>query len=86
MSPAAGVGADQHPPPQAAGQLRQGQPGGFDVVSCSVRASVACPQQDCQRLPGALSAVISEDRQRVMAFSELNDQGFPVPGWRSELR
>jgi hypothetical protein len=68
------------------GQLRQGQPGGLDVVSCRVRASVACPQQDRQRFPGALGAVISEDSQRVMAFSELNDQGFPVPSWCAELR
>jgi hypothetical protein len=60
--------------------LRQGQPGGFDVFGCGVRASVACPQQDRQRLAGAAGAVISEDSQRVMAFSELNDHGVPVSG------
>ena len=55
-----------------------------DLVSH--RARVPRPQQDRQRLSGAFDAVISEDSQRVMAFSELNDQGFPVPGWCAELR
>jgi len=65
---AARIGADQHPPPYLAGQLGQGQPGGLDVVSSRVRAGVSCPQQDRQRLPGAFGAMISEDRQRVMAI------------------
>jgi hypothetical protein len=30
--------------------------------------------------------VIGERRQRVEPFSELNDQGFPVPSWCAELR
>jgi hypothetical protein len=37
-----------------------------------VRASVARPQQDRQRLPGAFGAVISEDSQRVMAVGLLH--------------
>jgi hypothetical protein len=45
------------------------------MVAGRVRAGVARPQQDRQRFPGALRAVICENGQRVMAFSELNDQG-----------
>jgi hypothetical protein len=33
---ATGVGADQHLPPLAAGQLRHAQPGGLDVVGGGV--------------------------------------------------
>jgi hypothetical protein len=36
MGAAAGVSADQHPPPQVAGQLRHAQPGGLDVVGGGV--------------------------------------------------
>jgi hypothetical protein len=38
---AAGVGADQHPLPLVAGQLRQGEPDRLDVVSGGVGPSVA---------------------------------------------
>ncbi len=58
---AAGVCADQHLAAQAAGQLRQGEPGGADVISGCVRAGVASPQHESQRLPGSPGAVISED-------------------------
>ncbi len=47
---------------------------------------VARAEHNGQRLPGAVLAVVGEDGQRVEAFSELNDQGFPVPGWCAELR
>ena len=80
MGAAAGVGADEHLTAQVAGQLGQGEPGGFDVVGCGVRPGVPGAQQDGQRLAGAFGAVISEDGQRVMAFSELNDHGVLVSG------
>ena len=41
MRAAAGVGADQHPPPLAAGQLGQRQPGHLDVLGRGVRPGVA---------------------------------------------
>jgi mannose-6-phosphate isomerase-like protein (cupin superfamily) len=63
---AAGIGADQHPAPQPAGQLGQGQPGGLDVVAGGVRPGVAGPQHDGQRLPAAV-AVVGEAGQRVEA-------------------
>jgi hypothetical protein len=68
---AAGISADQHPAPQVAGQLRQREPGGLDVVAGGVGARVPRPQHDSQRLPGAFRAVISEDGQRVMAIGFL---------------
>jgi hypothetical protein len=41
------------------------------VTGGRVRASVACPQQDRQRLPGAPAAVISEDSPRVVPIGLL---------------
>jgi len=51
--------------------LRQGKPGGLDVIAGRVGAGVPWPQHDGQRLPGAFRAVISEDGQRVMAVGFL---------------
>jgi hypothetical protein len=56
------------------------------VLSGGVRPGVAGAQQDGQRLPACSGTVVGERGQRMEPFSELNDQGFPVPGWRSELR
>ena len=67
----AGIRADQHPAPHVAGQLRQGQPGGLDVIGCGVRAAVPGAQHDSQRLTRAFRAVISENGQRVMAVGFL---------------
>ena len=36
MRAAAGVGADQYPPPLVAGQLGERQPGYLDVLGCGV--------------------------------------------------
>ena len=79
MGAAAGVGADQHPPPQVAGQLRQRQPGHLDVLGGGVRPGVPGPQHDGQRLPGALGAVVGERGQRVMEPERL------LPGRRGLL-
>ena len=46
VRPAAGVGADQHLPPQVSRELRDRQPGGRDVVGGGVRARVAGPEDD----------------------------------------
>ena len=67
MGAAAGVSADQHPPPQAAGQLRQGQPGRLDVIGGRVRPGVPGPQHDGQRLTGPPGAVVGEDGQGMEA-------------------
>ena len=52
MGAAGGVGADQHPAAQVAGQLGEGEPGGLDVVRGGVGAGVAGSQRDGQRFPG----------------------------------
>jgi len=57
---AAGIGADQYPAPRPAGQLRQRQRGGLDVLAGGVRSGAPRPQQERQRLAGALGAMISE--------------------------
>ena len=62
---AAGIGADQHPPPQLAGQLGQRQPGSLDVIGGGVGPGVARPQHDGQRFPGAFWTVVGEGGQRV---------------------
>ena len=41
MGAAAGVGADQHPAAQAAGQLGERQPGHLDVVGGGIGPGVA---------------------------------------------
>jgi hypothetical protein len=51
---AAGVGPDQDPAPQVAGQLRQGEPGGLDVVGRGVRAGVPGPPHEGSGSPDPL--------------------------------
>jgi hypothetical protein len=78
---AAGVGEDQDPVPEPARQLRQGEPGGLDVISGRVRARVPWPQHDSQRFPVPVRPVIGPGGHRVMPFSELDSiTGFPG-GW-----
>ena len=57
---AAGIGADQHLPPQPAGQLGQRQPGHPDVLAGHVRPGVPGPQHDGQRFPAGPGAVAGE--------------------------
>ena len=71
MGAAGRVSADQHPAAQAAGQLREPEPGRLDVIGGRVRAGVARPQQERQWLARAFGAVVSEDGQRVMAVGFL---------------
>jgi len=72
---AAGVGPDQHPPPQPGRQLGHRQPGGLDVVGGGVRPGIAGPEQDGQRFAAAVRAVVGERRQRVEAVRLLPGRG-----------
>jgi hypothetical protein len=64
---AAGISADQHLAAQVPGQLRQREPGRLDMVSRGVRAGVAGPQHQGQRLPVAVCAVAGPGGHGVMA-------------------
>ena len=52
--------------------LGQREPGDLDVIARRVRAGVARPEHDGQRLPGPLGAVIGEDGQRMQAIGPLS--------------
>jgi hypothetical protein len=65
MRATAGVGADQHPAAQFAGQLRQRELGHLDVLRRGVRPGIPRAQQDGQRLPARPGAVIGERREGV---------------------
>ncbi len=56
-------GTDQHPAPQVPGHLGQGQLGDLDVVGRGVGPGVARPEQDRQRFPGAVLAMVGERGQ-----------------------
>ena len=65
MGAAAGIGADQHPPPRDCGELGESSAGRGDVVGGGVRPGVAGAEHDGQRLPGSFRAVISKHSQGV---------------------
>jgi hypothetical protein len=65
MGAAAGIGADQHPPPQLAGQLGQRQPGDLGVFAGDVRSGVAPPQHDRQGFAARSGGVVSGRGQGV---------------------
>jgi hypothetical protein len=62
---AAGIGADQHPPPRGCGELGESSAGRGDVVGGGVRPGLAGAEHDGQPLPGSFRAVISKDSQGV---------------------
>jgi hypothetical protein len=72
---AAGVSADQDPPAEPAGQLRQGQPGRLDVVGGGVRPGVPVPQHDREGLAVPALAVAGPGGQRVEAERLLPGRG-----------
>ena len=82
---AAGVGADQHPPPRSAGQLRQREPGHLDVLGRGVRPGVPGAQHDGQRLPARPGAVVGErgERDGTRTSSSRSERLSPSPSARA---
>ena len=60
MRPAAGIGAHERVHPLRGGRLRERELGGLDVVGGGVRAGIAGPEHDRERLPGFLLAAVGE--------------------------
>jgi hypothetical protein len=75
MRAAAGIGADQHPPPQLAGQLGQRQPGHLDMLRRGIRPGVPGAQQNGQRLPARSGAVVGERGRRMKPIGLLPGRG-----------
>src|ERR1035438_4431028 len=98
MRPAGRVGADQDPAAQAPGQLRQGEPGGLDVVGGGVAAGVPGPQHDREGLAVPAGTVIGPAGLRMGAEVPLPDRqgrvfppagagsGQAVIGWKPKVR
>jgi hypothetical protein len=72
---AAGVSADQDPPAQAAGQLREREPGDLDMVGGGVGPGASVPEHDRQRLAVPARAVVGEGGQGVEAERPLPGSG-----------
>ena len=68
---AARIGADQDPPAQAAGQLRDREPGDLDVVGGGVRSGAPVAEQDREGLAVPGRAVVGEAGQGVGLLTEL---------------
>jgi hypothetical protein len=63
MGAAAGIGPDQHPPPQPLWRLRERQNGHLNVLTGRAGSGAAGPQHDAQRFPASPGAVIGERGQ-----------------------